>query len=118
MVDSMRRYLCKFFYIYLILTKIFESLVLNIAIAFVISALTNYLLCISLLFKHKARWSSFGEIITYVITLIIMGAFDYYSTYWFLLLGMNNFWAKSLSSLIGVIGNFALRKYFVFPEKK
>lgn len=103
---------------FLILTKIFDSLMLNIAIAFVLSALTNYLLCISLLFKHKARWSSFGEILTYIITLIIMGAFDYYSTYWFLLIGMNNFWAKSLSSLFGVIGNFVLRKYFVFQEKK
>ena len=47
-----------------------------------------------------------------------MGAFDYYSTYLFLLIGMNNFWAKSLSSLIGVVGNFALRKYFVFQERK
>ena len=103
---------------FLILTKFFESLILNIAIAFVLSALTNYLLCISLLFKHKARWSSFGEIITYIITLVIMGAFDYYSTYLFLFIGMNNFWAKSLSSLIGVIGNFLLRKYFVFQEKK
>lgn len=103
---------------FLILTKFFESLVLNIALAFILSALTNYLLCISLLFKHKARWSSFGEIVTYIITLIIMGAFDYYSTYLFLLIGMNNFWAKSLSSLIGVFGNFALRKYFVFQEKK
>jgi len=99
---------------FLILTKIFDSLVLNIALAFIIASITNYLLCISLLFKHKARWSSFGEIVTYTITLAIMGAFDYYSTYWFLLIGMNNFWAKSLSSLIGVIGNFALRKYFVF----
>jgi len=103
---------------FLILTKIFESLILNIIIAFAISALTNYLLCISLLFRHKARWSSFGEIMTYIITLIIMGAFDYYSTYWFLLIGMSNFWAKSLSSLIGVVGNFALRKYFVFQERK
>lgn len=103
---------------FLILANIFENLLLNIAIAFILSALTNYLLCISLLFKHKARWSSWGEIVTYAITLIIMGAFDYYSTYWFLLVGMNNFWAKSLSSLIGVAGNFLLRKYFVFKEKK
>lgn len=103
---------------FLILTHIFESLALNIAIAFIISALTNYLLCISLLFKHKARWSSSVELLTYLITLVVMGAFDYYSTYLFLMTGMSNFWAKSLSSLIGVIGNFALRKYFVFQEKK
>lgn len=103
---------------FLIFAKIFESLMLNIALAFILASVTNYLLCISLLFKHKARWSSGGEILTYIITLLIMGAFDYYSTYWFLLIGMNNFWAKSLSSLIGVIGNFVLRKYFVFQEKK
>ncbi len=103
---------------FLIFAKMFESLVLNISLAFILSALTNYLLCISLLFKHKARWSSGGEILTYIITLVIMGMFDYYSTYWFLLIGMNNFWAKSLSSLIGVVGNFLLRKYFVFQERK
>jgi len=103
---------------FVLLTKVFESLLVNIAIAYVLSALTNYLLCISLLFKHKARWSSFGEIVTYTITLVVMGIFDYYSTYLFLLIGMNNFWAKSLSSLLGVIGNFVLRKYFVFQERK
>ena len=103
---------------FLIFTKFFESLFINIALAFILSALVNYLLCISLLFRHKARWSSFGEIITYILTLIIMGGADYYATFLFLAIGMNNFWAKSLSSLIGVIGNFALRKYFVFLEKK
>ena len=103
---------------FLIFTKIFSSLVINIALAFALSALVNYLLCIALLFKHNARWSSFGEIVTYLITLVIMGAIDYYSTYWLLLAGLGNFWAKTLSSLIGVVGNFVLRKYFVFPEKK
>ncbi|MBE7707606.1 MAG: glycosyltransferase [Cyanobacteria bacterium SIG27] len=103
---------------FLILANIFSSLVLNIALAFALSALVNYLLCIALLFKHKARWNSFGEIVTYLITLVIMGAIDYYVTYWLLLAGLGNFWAKALSSLIGVIGNFVLRKYFVFPEKK
>ena len=102
---------------FLIFAKFFDNLLLNIALAFTLSALTNYLLCITLLFRHKARWSSFGEILTYIITLIIMGAFDYWATYWFLSIGMNNFWAKSLSSLIGVVGNFILRKYFVFQER-
>lgn len=104
--------------LFLIFTKFFDSLFINIALAFVLSALVNYLLCISLLFRHKARWNSFTEIITYILTLIIMGGADYLATYLFLNIGMNNFWAKSLSSLIGVIGNFALRKYFVFLEKK
>jgi len=103
---------------FLLLTKICSSLVFNIATAFIISAIVNYILCILLLFRHKARWSSFGEILTYIITLIIMGGVDYYSTFVLLNVGMNNFWAKSFSSLIGLLGNFLLRKYFVFPEKK
>ncbi len=103
---------------FLIFSEFFDSLFINIALAFILSALVNYLLCISLLFRHKACWNSFTEIITYILTLIIMGGADYFATYLFLTIGMNNFWAKSLSSLIGVIGNFALRKYFVFLERK
>ena len=103
---------------FLAFTKIFSNLLLNIDLAFVISALVNYLLCITLLFRHKARWSSLGELITYSITFIIMGALDYYLTLGFLLVGMTNFWAKACSNLIGLFGNFLLRKYFVFPEKK
>ncbi len=92
---------------------LFES----VWIAFIISALTNYFLCITLLFKHKARFSTFGEIIAYIITLIIMGSLDYYCTKALLLLGTGNFISKASSSLIGVIGNFLLRKYFVFAKK-
>ena len=103
---------------YLLLTTITSNLIVNIALAFTLSAFVNYILCILLLFRHKARWSSFGEIITYIITLIIMGSIDYYCTLLFLTLNFGNFWAKSLSSLIGLIGNFMFRKYFVFPEKK
>lgn len=103
---------------FLFLTTLSSNLFLNVAIAFIISAIVNYILCILLLFRHKARWSSFGEIVTYIITLILMGGIDYYSTLILLNIGLNNFWAKSFSSLIGLLGNFLLRKYFVFPEKK
>ncbi len=93
------------------------DLIYSVWFAFIISAMVNYFLCIALLFRHKARWSTFGEIISYIITLIIMGAIDYGCTYGLILLGLSNFWSKTLSSLIGVIGNFLLRKYFVFQEK-
>ena len=92
-------------------------LLVSIWAAFVISAMTNYFLCIALLFKHKARFSTFGEIIAYIITLIIMGSLDYYCTAFLLAFSFGNFWAKAISSLIGVIGNFLLRKYFVFAKK-
>lgn len=94
------------------------NLFLSVASAFIISALTNYFLCIALLFKHKARFSTFGEIIAYIITLIIMGGLDYYCTCFLLALSLNNFWSKAISSLVGVIGNFLFRKYFVFGKAK
>ena len=103
---------------FVILAKFIQNLFINVAISFIIASIVNYLLCILLLFRHKARWSSTLEIVTYIITLAIMGAVDYYSTYLFLTIGLSNFWAKSFSNVIGVFGNFLLRKYFVFQEKK
>ena len=102
---------------FMLLIEVF-SLLSSIIVAFIISAITNYLLCIALLFRHKARWSSFGEIITYAITVILMCALDYWVTDILLVFGLGNFFSKSLSSLIGVIGNFALRKWFVFGRIK
>ncbi len=103
---------------FMIFVHIFDNLIINVSLAFILASAVNYILCILLLFRHKARWSSVGELLTYIITLIIMGSIDYYSTYLLLLAGFNNFFAKTISSAIGVIGNFLLRKYFVFPEKK
>lgn len=93
------------------------SLLYSVGLAFLISAMINYFLCIAILFRHKARWNTFGEILSYILTLIIMGSVDYGCTYALLVLGTGSFWAKTISSIIGVIGNFLLRKYFVFFEK-
>ena len=103
---------------FLIFSDISSNLLCNVVFAFLISALVNYLLCITLLFRHKARYSSFGEILAYIFTLFVMGAMDYWVTAGLLLIGATNFWAKAISSLVGLIGNFVLRKYFVFLEKK
>ncbi len=102
---------------FIILSKIFNNLTASIITAFTISALVNYILCILILFRHKARWNSTVEIITYIITLLIMGAIDYYTTIGLIIIGFGDFWSKTISSATGVIGNFLLRKYFVFPEK-
>lgn len=94
------------------------SLTFSVWIAFIISALVNYILCIIFLFRHKARWNSFGEILTYIITLFVMGQLDYMVTLGLLAVGLSGFWAKSFSSLVGLIGNFLFRKYFVFGKIK
>lgn len=90
------------------------SLLGAVAIAFLIAAALNYLLCLAILFRHKARWSGFGEICAYIITVGLMGLLDWACTSGFVSLGMTAIWAKSWSTLIGFIGNFLLRKYYVF----
>ena len=103
---------------FLVCIKLNTALLSSVWIAFIISAMANYFLCIALLFKHKARFNTIGEIIAYFITLAVMGSIDYYFTFVLLALNFNHFWAKALSSLVGVIGNFLFRKYFVFGRIK
>lgn len=94
------------------------NLTVSVWSAFVLSAALNYILCILLLFRHKACWNTFGEILAYIATLAIMGGVDYACTCAFIALGMGMFWSKTLSTAIGLIGNFLLRKYFVFLERR
>src|SRR4030042_305065 len=55
------------FFVFLALFS--SGISINIAIpsAFVIAATVNYLLCISVLFRHKAKWSSMTEIVIYTL---------------------------------------------------
>lgn len=89
-----------------------------IAIAFALSALVNYLLCIAILFRHKARWNGPGEIFIYLLTLAIMGALDWWVTKSLISFGMATGWAKTISVIVGFFGNYILRRVLVFPEKK
>ena len=89
-----------------------------IAIAFAVSALVNYLLCIAILFRHKARWNGPGELFIYLLTLAIMGAFDWWVTKSLISLSVATGLAKILSVIVGFFGNYILRRVLVFPEKK
>lgn len=97
----------------------YAGLGINIAVssAFVGAAVINYMLCISILFRHKARWTTTGELLSYLITLAIMGAFDVGITVFLVNVGIHPTVSKSLAALFGFFGNFILRKYLVFPEK-
>lgn len=86
--------------------------------AFAISSLVNYLLCIAVLFRHKSRWSSFGEIFAYLIILVIMGALDYFVTKGLIGLGLSQGASKTISVIVGFFGNYLLRRVIVFPERK
>jgi glycosyltransferase involved in cell wall biosynthesis len=93
---------------------------LNYAIssAFIIAALCNYVLCIALLFKHKARWNTMGELFLYIVSVAVMGFIDYGVTRLLIVLAGNPVRAKFWASIIGFAGNFLLRRWLVFPSRK
>lgn len=82
--------------------------------AFTIAALANYLLCIMILFRHKARWSAKGEIGFYIVGILLMCLLDYGITKGLIGIGLTPVWSKVWATLAGFIGNFVLRKYFIF----
>ena len=89
----------------------------SVVASFVGAALVNYLLCITILFRHKARWSTGGEVAAYLLTLAVMGMFDAGITHFLVGIGISPTGSKSLAAIFGFLGNFLLRKYLVFPEK-
>lgn len=90
------------------------NLVPAAATAFAGGALLNYLLCIAILFRHKARWSTAGELFMYLLTVLMMGAFDIGLTASLAGLGVEPLLSKTIATGLGFIGNFLLRKYLVF----
>lgn len=87
-------------------------------VAFLLAAAMNYLLCLSILFRHKARWSASGELFAYILTVCIMGIVDYTVTMGLIALCVPPVSSKIMSSFVGFVGNFAARKYFVFYTKQ
>jgi glycosyltransferase involved in cell wall biosynthesis len=92
---------------------------INVAapIAFVVAAILNYLLCIKLLFRHKARWNSTKEIIVYWIVVAIVGLIDLLVTKTLILVGALPAGAKVIATLLGLVFNFTGRRFLVFPER-
>ncbi|MBR2356725.1 MAG: bifunctional glycosyltransferase family 2/GtrA family protein [Lentisphaeria bacterium] len=84
-------------------------------ISYLVSAAVNYLLCIAILFRHKARWNTAGELFAYMITLAVMGGIDYGLTKLLVEWIKAPVWGKLLASLVGFFGNYFLRRCFVFP---
>ncbi|GBR75516.1 glycosyl transferases family 2 [Candidatus Termititenax persephonae] len=89
-----------------------------IAGSFAASALANYLLCIHILFQHKARWNTLGEIVVYILAVAVMGVIDYGITGGLLALLWSPLRSKFWAAAVGFVGNFVLRRWVIFPEKK
>jgi glycosyltransferase involved in cell wall biosynthesis len=90
----------------------------NVIIAYIVSSLVNYFLCIAILFRHRAKWSSIGEFIIYLIGVIIMGFVDYGLMWGINAMAVPDVISKTLAAGLGFILNFALRRNVVFLEKK
>ncbi len=101
---------------FLLLTLSGLSLGIIIPAAFLVAAALNYILCIVLLFRHKVRWNTAGELIAYFVTIALMGVVDYGFTIGLVTLGLAPTLSKTIATFVGFAGNFLLRRFLVFPE--
>lgn len=85
-------------------------------VAFVIAAATNYVLSVLLLFRHRARWNGAMEVAAYVLVVAGVGLLDFWMTQEFVLWGATPAGAKLWATALGLLLNFAGRRYLVFPE--
>jgi glycosyltransferase involved in cell wall biosynthesis len=90
----------------------------SVAVSFIVSSLCNYLLCISILFRHEARWTAAKEVAVYLVSIVIMGLIDYGVTMGLMSLAWSPFWSKFWGAVIGFAGNFLIRRNIIFPERK
>jgi glycosyltransferase involved in cell wall biosynthesis len=102
--------------LFLILGKIGVANNISIPAAFVLAAVMNYLLCITFLFRHKAKWKTTGEVLVYILVVFLVGAIDFGATTILLKMGTAPLLAKSIACIVGLLFNFLGRRYFVFPE--
>jgi dolichol-phosphate mannosyltransferase len=72
-------------------------------------------MCIAILFRHRARWTTTGEILVYLAVVICGGALDLGVTRLLWAAGYAAWLSKALASLAGFIFNFLGRRFLVFP---
>ena len=108
--------------LFVVLTQAGMTLNYAIIVSFITAALCNYLLCIAILFRHKARWNTGAELFWYFFSVFVMGAIDFGLTRFFIMVipyfSLHWSGAKFFAAIIGFIGNFVLRKFLVFKERK
>ena len=86
--------------------------------AFTLAAALNYWLCIVVLFRHRARWSTAGELLAYLGVVTIAAVVDVGATLGFLRADVTPWAAKALASAVALAVNYLGRRLIVFPEKR
>jgi dolichol-phosphate mannosyltransferase len=89
-----------------------------IGIPFVMAAALNYVLCILILFRHKAKWSTVGEFVAYLVTVFSTGLLDYGITVGLMVAGLAPTYSKIWAVCVGFFANFLFRRFLVFPEQR
>lgn len=92
------------------------SVTISAISAFAVAALVNYLLCISILFRRKAKWKSIPEVLVYILVVGIAAFFDLGITKLLFASGFSPSLSKIVASGIGVFLNFFGRRFLVFSE--
>ncbi len=87
-------------------------------IAFYAAAGLNYWLCTHLLFKKYIRWKTGTEQLVYYTSVTGIALVDLATTTTLLAIGLGAVSAKLLASGIGLMLNFAARRFLVFPESR
>jgi len=85
--------------------------------AFFIAAAVNYYLSVLILFRRAAKWGSTTEMLVFLLVVAAVSVVDLYSTRFFVNVGISALLAKVLATAIGLVLNFAGRRFIVFPEK-
>ena len=84
--------------------------------AFITAAVINYFLCILILFRHKARWNSWAEILIYVAIVGLVSLIDLGITKSLIRFGASPLLSKTVATMLDLIFNFSGRRYLVFTE--
>ena len=103
--------------LFLSLYRVGVALAIATLTAFFVAAWVNYYLSIRLIFRHKAKWRTGTEVAVFLGVVCAVGMVDLYCTQLFVGLGSAPWLAKVSSTAIGLVLNFAGRRYVVFPEK-
>ncbi len=104
------------FLVFISLMGINVSTGLAAPIAFITAAIVNYMLCVLILFRHRARWHSLTEVMIYLITVAILGGCDLWITQYFITIGAAPGLSKIIATLALFLLNFMGRRFLVFPE--
>ncbi len=105
------------FLLFMALYRLGQGVATSALTAFFIAAFVNYYLSIKLLFRHRAKWKTFTEIAVFLGIVSVVGLIDMLCTRFFISTGVPPSLAKLISTAIGLVLNFAGRRFFVFPEK-